>query len=167
MAGQETKEVVPREKGSLRERLIDDPFFALQRSINEEFERFTRRFGMGAEWGPLFGPANVPAIDVTAKDPVIHVEADLPGLEPKDIDVSVVDDLLTLKGERKKEQEEKTRNTYRRESRYGAFERSIRLPARVQADRVSASFKQGVLKIDLPVLAEDSDRVKKIAVKAE
>lgn len=162
-----SKELTPREGGSLRERLFDEPFSALQRSINEELERFTRRLGIGFDWEPMFGSALVPAVNLSEKDNVIHVEADLPGLESKDIDISIVDDVLTLKGERKEEQEKKGWNTYRRECRYGAFERVIRLPARVQAEQANATFKKGVLKIDLPVAPEDRNRVRKIAVKAD
>jgi len=162
-----TSELIPRDKGSVREWLFDEPFTALQHSINDELQRFTRRFGTGLDWEPMFGSALAPALSVSEKDNVIHVEADLPGLDAKDIDVTVDGDLLTLKGERREEQEEKGRYTYRRERRFGAFERTVRLPARVQADKVSAAFHKGVLTIDMPVVPEDKKRAQKIAVKGD
>jgi len=119
------------------------------------------------DWQPSFGSTMAPALNVTEKDNVIHVEADLPGLDAKDIDVSVEDDMLTLKGERTEEKTEEGTNTYRRERRYGAFQRTVRLPARVQADQVNASFKRGVLTIDMPVVPGDAKRVKKIDVKGD
>jgi HSP20 family protein len=161
------KEIVPRDKGLLADRWMDEPFTELQRSINQELERFTRRFGVGLDWDPGFSAPAMPTMNVTEKDGVVHVEADLPGLEAKDIDVSVTDDLLTLKGERKEEKEEKGTNTFRRECRYGAFKRTVQLPARVQAEKVRAAFTKGVLKIDLPVAPEDKRRVQKIAIQAE
>jgi HSP20 family protein len=106
-------------------------------------------------------------VNITEKDGVLHVDADLPGMDVKDIDVSVVDDMLTLKGERRSEHEETGKNTYRRESRYGLCERTVRLPVRVRADKVTATFSKGVLHIALPVLPEDQQRVTKVQVKGE
>ena len=134
-------------------------------SFRREMDRFFDRFfevwpfrpsGEEGEWAP--------SVDVseTAKDVV--VKAEIPGMDPKDIDVSVHGDVLTLRGERKKEQEEKGENFHRIERSYGAFSRSIRLPAEVDVGKVNATYKDGVLKINLPKTKEAA--VKKIEVKA-
>ena len=84
-------------------------------------------------------------------------------MDPKDIDISLHGNVLTLRGERKHEKEEKEENFHRVERSYGAFTRSIRLPAEVDADKVNATYKDGVLKIALPKIKEEA--VKKIEVK--
>ena len=90
--------------------------------------------------------------------------SELPGMDPKDIDVAVNGNVLSLRGERKKEDEEKGENFHRIERSYGAFARSIRLPVEVDANKVKASYKDGVLNISLPKAKETS--TKKIEVKA-
>lgn len=105
-----------------------------------------------------------PSVDVSETDKEIHVEAEIPGMNPKDINVSLHDGVLTLHGERKHEHEEKDENFHRIERSYGSFSRSFRLPAEVDADKVEADYKDGVLKIRLPKTKESS--VKKIEVKA-
>jgi HSP20 family protein len=96
-------------------------------------------------------------------DGEITVRAELPGLEAKDIDLNVSGDILSIRGEKKEKAEEKQKNYYSRESYYGAFQRSIRLPAEVQSDKVGASFKNGVLDIRLP--KSEKAQSKKIDIK--
>jgi HSP20 family protein len=92
------------------------------------------------------------------------VKAEVPGLEPKDIDISLSDGLLTIKGEKKQEREEKEENYHLVERSYGSFARSIRLPNEVQSDKIDASYKNGVLKIVLPKSEEAKKKEIKIKV---
>jgi HSP20 family protein len=132
-----------------------------RREMDRLFDRFFE--GWPFKPSPQEGPW-APSVDVseTAKDVVVRAE--IPGMDPKNIDVSVHGDVLTLRGERKKEHEEKGEDFHRIERSYGAFSRSIRLPAEVDANKVNATYKDGVLKINLPKTEEAA--VKKIEVKA-
>ena len=91
-----------------------------------------------------------PDLDLAETDNEYIVKADLPGLKQDEIKISIRDDVLTIKGERKSEKEEKGKNYHRVERSYGAFARSIELPAKVQGDKIKASYKEGVLEIVLP-----------------
>ena len=106
------------------------------------FEKGTLRGEEGGEW--------LPSLDVAETKNEIVVKAEVPGLEPKDIDISLSDGLLTIKGEKKQEREEKEENYHLVERSYGSFARSIRLPNEVQSDKINASYKNGVLKVVLP-----------------
>lgn len=139
-----------------------DPFddlASLRESMDKLFEEFfTRR--------PDRSRAPVvwqPAIEAYETDGDVVVRAELPGIDPKQVEISVTEDTLTLKGEAKSEQEEKKRNYYRRELRYGSFVRSIALPSGVQGDKASASYKNGILEIRVP----KSERAKPKTVKVE
>ena len=122
----------------------------LLRSFHDELDRFFNDTIFGEGDLSLFDRGFAPAIDVSEDDEKIVVKADLPGLEEKDIDVSIVDGVLTLKGEKKQEHEEKGRNWHRIERSYGSFARSIPLPASVNQDKVTAQYKNGVLEITAP-----------------
>jgi HSP20 family protein len=139
----------------------DNPFMSLQREIDRLFDDFTRGF-------PAFGKVGVPEllpnIDVTETDKQIEITAELPGLEEKDVQVNVADNVLTIRGEKKAEKEEKDK-TYRLVERsYGSFVRSLELPEGVNADAIKASIEKGVLKVTVPKPAPA--QVKKIDVKA-
>jgi HSP20 family protein len=105
-----------------------------------------------------------PAVDMVDHDDEIVLRADLPGLDEKDIEVRVHDHVLTIQGERKEETEEKKEDYYYSERSYGAFARTLSLPAGVEADKVKATFKKGVLEVHLPKAKEA--KVKKIEIKA-
>lgn len=144
-----------------------DPFVALQRDMNRLFEGFgdgswLTPYGTSETEWPMFSPR----VDVVETDAEVKVQAELPGLEEKDFEVSVSQDTLTIRGEKKQEQEEKGRNYYRAERSYGSFQRSIPLPRNVDADRVSAEFTKGVLTVLLPKVAAPQDR-KKVVVKTD
>jgi len=129
----------------------------MDRLLDRFFEGWPfRPSGQEGEWAPSMD------VSETAKEMI--VKAEIPGMDPKDIDVSVRGDILTVSGKRKEEQEEKGENFHRIERSYGAFSRSIRLPAEVDAGKVNATCKDGVLKINLPKTKEAA--VKKIEVKA-
>jgi HSP20 family protein len=125
------------------------------------FDRFFRAWPMrvSTEDGPW-----APEVDVSETAKQVVVKAELPGLDPKEIDVSVRADILTLRGERKQEKEEQGENFHRVERSYGSFARSIRLPAEVDSGKVNATYKDGVLKITMPKTKEAAN--KKIEIKA-
>ena len=106
-----------------------------------------------------------PAVDVYEEKDDIVVKAELPGMEKSDIEVNLADSRLTLKGEKKKEEKIEEENYFRSERSYGAFVRSVQLPAEVQADKVKAAFKNGILEVRLPK-TEEAKR-KEIKVKVE
>ena len=136
-----------------------------------EIDRFRgeidRLFDDFLNWRPSNRPSGwgdwMPAIDVSETDKEIVVHAEVPGIDAKDIDISLNGRVLTIKGERKQNQEEKEKNYHRIERRYGAFCRSFELPADVDANKVNANYKNGVLQLNLPKTKAQS--VKKIKIK--
>lgn len=105
----------------------------------------------------------MPSMDVSETGKEIMVNAELPGMDATNIDISVRGNVLTLKGERKREYEERDENLHRVERRYGAFSRSIGLPAEVDSEKAEATYKDGVLRLILPKTKEES--IRKIQVK--
>ncbi len=145
----------------------EDPFFGFQHDMNRLFDDFWRGswltpYGASEKEWSMFNPQ----IDVVETDTEVKVQAELPGLEEKDFEVSITQDTLTIRGEKKQEKEEKGRNYYRAERSYGSFQRMIPLPRTVDPDKVSAEFSKGVLTISLPKVAAKEDR-KKVVVKAK
>jgi HSP20 family protein len=107
---------------------------------------------------------SAPVVDVFEEKDDIVVKAELPGIEKDNIEVNVSDHHLTIKGEKKKEEEVKQEDYYRCERSYGAFLRTLELPADVKADKVKAAFKDGVLEVRLPKTEEAKAREIKIKV---
>jgi HSP20 family protein len=140
-----------------------NPFMSLQREVDRLFEDFTRGFpAMPALGGN--GSGLMPSIDVTETDKEIEITAELPGLEEKDVQINVADNLLTIRGEKKVEKEEKDKNYRLVERSYGSFERTLELPSGVDADAIKASIAKGVLKVT--VLKPAPAQSKKIEVKS-
>jgi HSP20 family protein len=108
---------------------------------------------------------SAPAVDLFEEKDDIVVKAELPGIEKDNIEVNVADHHLTIKGEKKKEEEVKEENYYRCERSYGSFLRTIELPKDVKADKVKAAFKNGVLEVRLPKTEEA--KAKEIKVKVD
>ncbi|PIZ56157.1 hypothetical protein COY23_03525 [bacterium (Candidatus Torokbacteria) CG_4_10_14_0_2_um_filter_35_8] len=104
----------------------------------------------------------VPACDIYQDKDNLYIEIPLAGVDPKDVDISIKDDVLTAKGETKRKEEIKRKDYYRNEVQYGSFSRSISLPVRVKGDKASADSKNGMLKITMPK-AEEA-KPKKITV---
>ncbi len=105
-----------------------------------------------------------PSLDVSETKNEIVVKAEVPGMDPKDIDISLADGVLSIRGERKQEKEEKEENYHLVERSYGSFARSVALPKEVKHDKISASYKDGVLKIVLPKSEEAKKKEVKIKV---
>ena len=106
-----------------------------------------------------------PAVDLYEEKGDIVVKAELPGMEKSEIEVNLTDHHLTIKGEKKKEEEVKEENYYRSERSYGSFVRSLELPADVRGDKVTANFKNGILEVRLPKTEEA--KAKEIKVKID
>jgi HSP20 family protein len=111
----------------------------------------------GFDLPEIFRPEKglTPAFDISETENEIHVKAELPGMDPKEIEITLTGDLLTIKGEKK---EEKGEDFHRRERRYGSFSRSFRLPVEVKADSINAGYKDGVLTVTLPKAEEEKVR---------
>jgi HSP20 family protein len=117
-------------------------------------------------WWPTSGmEVSVPAVDVYEEKDDIVAKAELPGMEKDNLEVNISDHFLTIKGEKKKEEEVKEENYYRSERAYGSFLRTVELPKDIHADKVKASFKNGVLEIRMP--KTDEAKKKEIKVKVD
>lgn len=140
-----------------RERRDIDLF---RREIDSLFDRFFEGWpfeltSTESQW--------VPSVDLSETNKEYIVRAEIPGVDPKDFDISLNNNVLTIRGERKHEKETKDEDFHRIERVYGTFTRSIQLPGEVKEDKVSANYKNGVLEIILPKVKEEA--VKKIPVK--
>jgi HSP20 family protein len=142
----------------------ESPFLTLHREMNRLFDDMWRSFdaplpgfGRTAGWSPSW-----PSVEISETDKDITVTAEVAGLDEKDIDASLDDGVLILKGEKRAESEDKDRQFSERY--YGRFERRIPLPAEVEEDKVSASFKNGVLTVSLPKTPGAQSRAKRIAI---
>jgi HSP20 family protein len=134
---------------------------ALRRQVDDLLRSF-----LGETPLPVpFGEGWAPAVDVSETDENIFIRAEIPGLEAKDIDLSILGDRLTIKGEKTKEQEEKGEHFHCTERCYGCFQRSFRLPTNVQPDKVEATFEKGILTITLPKTEEAKSKAIKIEIK--
>src|SRR5512137_57634 len=158
------KNLIPFGKKNIQVRREEEnPFAMMQREMNRVFDSFNQNWGLGAF--PSLTGSFMPRLDVTEDAKAFTVTAELPGMSEKEIDLSISGDALTIRGEKKEEKEDKNRNYYYSERSYGAFLRSIPLPRQVETDKVSASFKKGVLTITLPKTADAMESTKKIDVK--
>jgi len=148
-------------------------------SLHREIDRLFDDFGLGFRWPlgrslfaaePLFKREltwpKMPAVDVVESDKGYEITADLPGMDEKNIEVKVTDGVLTMKGERQEEKEEKKKDYYLQERSFGSYQRSLELPEGVETDKIEASFKKGVLTVTLPKKPEAQKPTKKIEVKA-
>lgn len=150
--------LVPWRRGGLME-----PFQQLQREMNQLMQRFFGEAEVAEGRADLV--AWTPRVDVEEDDKQFVVKADLPGVDPKDVEVSVVDNALILRGQKKEEREEKKKNYHRVERFEGQFYREIPLPRGIDADKIQAKSANGVVTVTLPKKAEAQP--KKIAVQAE
>jgi len=143
-----------------------DPFDSLQREVERAFEEFARGFPtFGLRAGSSAGvPDLTPRMDVSETDKEFEITAELPGLEEKDVQVNFADGVLTIRGEKKAEKEEKDKNFHLVERSYGSFSRALELPDGVNPDSIQASIANGVLSVRVAKPAPG--QVKKIDVKS-
>ena len=161
------KNIVPWSRKSLQVRRDEeDPFVALQNQVNQVFDHFFNGFALSPLWGSdLRTGAFNPRLDFTETDKEYRITVELPGLDEKDVDLSLANNILTIKGEKKQEKEEKRKDFYRMERAYGTFSRSIPVPDGVDIEKVDASFKKGLLVISLPKSEDAQKERKKIPIK--
>lgn len=145
-----------------------DIFSAMRDEMERMFERFEQGWprlpslihrGMGRE-------VMVPEVDVHENEKEFTIEVDLPGVEEKDISATYANGMLTIKGEKKTEREQRRENYYMAERSYGTFERSLTLPETIDEDKIEARFDKGVLKIVAPKKPEAVKAEKKIEIKS-
>jgi len=147
------------------------PFEDLRREVDKLFEDFGR--GTWRPFQPMnFEPLlrtvgwNNPAVDIAEKDKAFEITAELPGLDAKNIDVTLRNGNISLKGEKQEDKEEKSKDYHLQERRYGSFERSFALPEGVDSAKIEAVFKNGVLTVTLPKTAEAQKPAQKVEIKA-
>ncbi|MFN2157307.1 MAG: Hsp20/alpha crystallin family protein [Anaerolineae bacterium] len=128
--------------------------------LQREMDRYFNRSPRGSWWSEAAG---YPAVNVWTETDAAIVTAELPGIDPESIDISVQDDTLTIRGSREREEVEGA-TYHRQERRFGSFARTVQVPFRVQGDEVNATFEKGVLRISLPRAEED--KPKRITVRA-
>jgi len=144
------------------ERLFDDVFtgaafpFGGRGRFVEPFRAFERAFGAAA-----------PAVDLVETGAAFELKAELPGLDENSVEVTLRDEVLTIKGEKKEEKEEEKAGVHYAERRFGSFERTFRLPETVDQERIAANFKNGVLTVTMPKTAAPEKPTKTIEIKGE
>jgi len=143
---------------------VEHPFFSLQRDVNRLFDDMFKGFDVGFPSGSMASTfsGSWPKVEVSDDEKAVHVTAELPGMEEKDVELLLEDDLLILRGEKRSEQEDAAKHFSERF--YGRFERRIRLGYEIDQDKIQASFKNGVLDVVLPKDQAAQSRVKRIAL---
>ena len=151
------KSLIPvgSERGMTRP--LSNPFSALQQEIDRLFDGFSRSFSGFA------GRDMMPSMDLSETDEEIEITAELPGLEEKDIQLNLADNVLTIRGEKKSEREENKKDYHLVERNYGSFTRAVQLPEGVNPDSIKAVMSKGVLKVTVPKPAPA--QTKKIDIK--
>ncbi len=152
--------LTPFRPAGLAERGFGDPFLSLHREMDRLLDDvFRGRTGGPAQGGGMM----MPDIDVCETDQEVRICAELPGVSEDDIDLSLSDDMLTIRGEKKFERKDEKENYHFTERAYGTFQRALRLPYPVDPDKVRADFDNGVLTVTLPK-GPEQDRNRKIQV---
>lgn len=167
------REEAPREVAAARTELARprmSPVSLWEREIDELFDDFRRRLRWprlfsGAAWPRAIEPERIlPSLDVYEKDDEIIVKAELPGIAKENIEVSLTESTLTVKGEKRQEEEVKEESFYRAERSFGSMARTIALPTEVRGDQAKATFKDGVLEIRLPKTEQARPKSVKVTV---
>jgi len=174
MAGKSKKVRVKKEKPK-SEIAEAQPWDALRRDMNELMESFNRGWAsltrgepLGLGSLPLLSAkaGYVPRTDVADSGKSYDITVELPGMDEKDINVSVTGDRITVSGEKKSEREEKNEGYYLAERSYGSFQRIFPIPSDADADKIAASFDKGVLTVTIPKSATPKSKARKIGVKS-
>jgi HSP20 family protein len=161
--------VRPEEKSVKTPESAWSPFESLRSEIDRLFDDFTPAF-----WNRPFGRLSLakslaaitaPAVDLVEKEKAYEITAELPGIDPRDLEVRLSSGTLTIRGEKQEAKEEKEKEYHVSERRYGSFQRSFRLPEGIDAAQIEASFNNGVLTVKLPKTAEAQKNERKIAIK--
>jgi len=141
--------------------------------FSREFDDLFERFGLGGDWFARFPfdrewlaepTALRPALEAYVEEGKFVVRADLPGIDPKNVDIKVVGEMLTIKGSREEKRETKKSDLLRREIRYGTFERAVSLPEGIKAEDLKATYRDGILELTAPMPKEAVSREVKIQI---
>ncbi len=151
------KSLIPAGRSGSVGRAESNPFAMLQQEMDRLLDGFSRNFAGRPS------PALMPSMDLSETDGEIELTAELPGMEEKDVQLNVVDNLLTIRGEKKSEREEKDKDYHLVERNFGSFARTVELPPGVNVDNIKAVMSKGVLKVTVPKPAPA--QAKKIDVK--
>ena len=148
------------------------PFDSLRREVDRLFEDFNwrapfsrRPFDIEPFWQGELSWGKAPAVDLVEKDKFYEITAELPGMDESNVTVSFADGKLAIKGEKKEEMEEQKKDLHLSERRYGTFQRTFYVPPGVDADKIEANFKNGVLTVTLPKTAEAQQQQRQITIK--
>jgi HSP20 family protein len=176
------KEMVPWRWGGLRrwddEERPFESFFREMDSLHKEMDRLFEDFWKGSgrhsmmttPWQSMLTPWSrtevMPRVDETEDEKAFHIQVELPGMDKEDVDITLSNGMLMIRGEKKREDEEKGKDFYRKERSFGSFRRTLPIPAEVNEQAIEASFKKGVLYIELPKSEEARKKVTHIDVKA-
>jgi HSP20 family protein len=154
-------------------RTVSHPLFQIQNEINRLFDDVFHSVGFPS-WNfdralaPLIQTDWLkPMLDISAADKEYSITVEIPGVDEKDIKLELIDDTLTISGEKKQEKEEKEKNYYRMERSYGSFHRVLSLPEDADRDNIQASYKNGIMKISVPRKALPQPETKRIEIRAE
>ncbi|HDQ44972.1 MAG TPA: Hsp20/alpha crystallin family protein [bacterium] len=160
------KELIPAQWGRsevpVRRTMDSSPLLDLQRGMNRMFDQFFDDF-TGSRF-PESARNVYPQIDIRETDQAVEVSAELPGLEREDVDISIAADVLTIRGEKRQEKEEKNGGVRYVERTYGAFRREIPIRAEIEVEKVNAKMKNGVLTVTLPKKPESRRMARRIEV---
>ena len=152
------------------------PFDVLRRQVDRLFDDFRpagwdlpfgRSSAFAISWPRLEGWQVAPAMDMVVKPKAYEITAELPGLDDKSVEIKLSNGVLTIKGEKQDEKEEREKEYYFSERRYGSFQRAFRVPDDVDAEKIDARFKNGVLTVTLPKSSAVKQNEKRISVKAD
>lgn len=149
-----------------------DPMLQIHRDVDHLFDQFFRGWGMPrmgslGHLGEFAGDTLLrPKVDLSAADKEYLLTVEIPGVSEKDVSVDISNNIMTIKGEKKQEKEEKEKNYYRIERSYGSFQRTLSLPEDVDQDGIKASFSNGVLSITMPRKTLPKGEVKQVEITA-
>jgi len=159
------KDIIPswkKQEDAVQKDNFEHPFYAMQRDMNRLFDNFFDEFRMTPFTDRL--STQFPQIDVKENEKSITVEAEVPGMDEKDIQISLTKNMLELHGKKTQEKEEKNQHYYHVERSFGSFQRRIPLHCEVDENNVEAVFKKGILKITLPKTPEAQQKTKRIPI---
>jgi len=140
----------------------ENPIPMMRREMNQLFNNFFHNFQLAPFNKEMAW--NYPKIDIKDKNKELVVEAELPGMDEKDVNISLSNNVLSISGEKRQEKEEKKGKYYHVERSFGSFHRDIPLHCKVEFGKAQATFKKGVLKVTLPKTAEAQKKVKSIPI---
>jgi HSP20 family protein len=161
------RDLIPWGKGSSQTPTVyrdfeQNPFLSLHREVNRLFDDVFRGFEMPSGFGRSGMSIGWPNVELSDADKELRISAELPGLEERDVEVVLEDGVLTLRGEKKSETEDKDRQFSERV--YGRFERRIAVGSEIEQDKVKAAFKNGILTVTLPKTEKARSNAKRIAI---